>query len=165
MTDYLLLSNGMSDYIPNQLDYTSMTPTLKVDEKTPLSLREKWCIIRWHFNEGMSIWSKNPVVVTCISLVKRRCFQSMCNIVSDFKAHGFVRCRLSHRKMCRKGSFLDEHYWDALKWIVINEPHSFLNELTNELNSTCDTTHKEGVVENVLLAQKLTWKKIERVAS
>ena len=39
----------------NDYDYTPGVPSLQVDYKSHLSYTEKRSIIRWHFNEGISL--------------------------------------------------------------------------------------------------------------
>lgn len=120
--------------------------------------------MRWHFNEGLPIFSSIPGVDTCHSRIKRVRKQTIYNVINDFLAWGYVRKRgRKIRRNHRRGHLRAEH-WSNLENIVLAEPFLFIDELRDKLNAECNTRYHYFVVQKALIAHDYTWKKIERIA-
>ena len=136
---------------------------IQVDYSSHLTHSEKRAILMWYLNERLSIWNPDPSVDTCQSRIARVGKQCVYNTITDFLAWGYIRERQSNLGRCPKAGRMLPEDWMQLERIVLDKPWLYVDEMRDELNSTCDTNYKIDVIKKALLTHRYTWKKIERI--
>ena len=139
-------------------------PFIQEIRRRHLSYFERRLIVRWHFNEGLPIYSSKPGIDTCHARIKRVKKTCVYDVINDYLAWGYVRQRGRNiTKNHRRGHLRTEH-WASLERLIKEKPYLYIDEIRDAVNTKYNMTYHYSVIQKALLAHNYTWKKIETMA-